>query len=171
MEVDEIKNALVDFLPLVREANEVAEPNHDVREHMLDFLQKVLGYDLNEDIVFKHLAALPERPKETNFDQKIKFVMTTLPSKTKLDETQGELAIEYALAAPTNVVMLSNGVDVCFYSVDNWEGKWETDILVAVNLLKDPVDEMAQTLWALAKKDCHRKIWVTVPTGKDSSSS
>lgn len=164
METNEIQKALEEFLPLVREANEKAEPKHDVREHMLIFLQKVLGYDFNEDIVFKHLVALPNRPKEANFDQKIKFVMTALPSKTPLDEKQEELAIEYALSVPTNVVMLSNGVQVAFYSVDLWEGNWEIDILAQINLLQDSPEEIAPVLWPLAKKDCGRKIWVNITT-------
>lgn len=162
MEINEIQQALVEFHPLVHEAEETAEPNPEVRKHMLLFLQKVLGYDLEEDIVRKKLTAVPERPKEAKFDPKIKFVMTTLPSHIFLDEKQEELAIEYALSAATNVVMLSNGVQVGFYSIDMWEGNWEVDTLLELDLRENNSEDIAQSLWPLAKKDCHRKIIVAI---------
>ncbi len=163
MEVNEIQEALLEFLPLVRKAKENTMPSSAVREQMLVFLQRVLGYDFGEDIVLKKLAVLPVRPIEVNFNQKIKFVMVSLASDKPLDEEQVQQAVDYALAAPTNVVMLTNGVRLCFYAVDLWEGKWEVEPLVEVDLLQDNPEEIAPPLWPLAKKDCGREIWVIVP--------
>ncbi len=154
---------MLGFLPLARRAKENTLPVSAVREQMLVFLQRVLGYDFEEDIVLKQLAVLPERPSEVNFNQKIKFVMLTLASDRPLDEGQLQLAVDYVLAAPTNVVMLTNGVKLCFYAVDLWEGKWEVEPLVEVDLLQDSPKEIAPPLWPLAKKDCGREIWVIVP--------
>ncbi len=163
MEVNEIQEALLGFLPLVCRAKDNALTASAVREQMLLFLQRVLGYDFEEDVVLKQLAVLPERPSEVNFNQKIKFVMVALASDKPLDEGQLQLAVDYALAAPTNVVMLTNGVKLCFYAVDLWEGKWEVEPLVEIDLLQDNPEEIAPPLWPLAKKDCGREIWVITP--------
>jgi len=163
MEVNEIQEALLDFLPLVRRAKDNALPASAVQDHMLVFLQRVLGYDFEEDVVLKQLAVLPQRPSEVSFNQKIKFVMVTLASDKPLDEGQVQQALDYALAAPTNVVLLTNGVKLCFYAVDLWEGKWEVELLVEIDLLQDNPEEIAPPLWPLAKKDCGREIWVITP--------
>ena len=162
MEIQEIEEALRDFQALARRAREHPLPPAAVQDHMLVFLQRVLGYDFKEDIVLRRLSPPGKRPAQVDFNRKVKFLAVNLGSRTRPGEKQIQQAVDYALGVPTNVVMLSNAIKLGFYSVDCWEGRWEVEPLLEVDLLRDAPAEVAALLWPLAKKDCGRKIWVKI---------
>ncbi len=157
METHEIKQAVLKFMPQLEAFKTQASNADDVRRLMGLFLEQVLGYDPEEELVFQSIqpdhAQLP-----TQFDDNIKFLLQPLAAQADLDQTLIDQAVGCALAIRAQLLALTNGTEFILYDIDTSSGKLEVEAVFELNLLTDAVDHIAVNLWIIGKKDCGKMV-------------
>jgi hypothetical protein len=157
MEVVQIKQALLDFMPQFKVLNEQARSVKDVRQLMEVFLKRVLGYDPEQEIVFQPLKPCRTR-KDIQFNDQVKFIVQSVSPGVEFNQTVLEHAVDCALDARAQLLVLTNGTRFVLYDIDASNDELEVEPVFELNLLVDDVAQMAVDLWTICKMDCEKKV-------------
>ncbi len=159
METTQIKRALLEIIPRLKEFNSHARNGNEVRRLMELFLEQVLGYDPKEEIVLKEVKADKASPP-AEFDDQIKFLLQAAPHQAKLTQAQIDHAVNCALTVCAQLLVVTDGIQFVLYDIDTSDGELEVEAVFESNLLTDDTEQTAINLWPICKMDCGKKVIV-----------
>ncbi len=157
MEINEIKQALLKFMPQLEKVRAQAGGTDEVQQLMKLFLEQVLGYDPKEEIVSQTVK--PDQVRlPIQFDEQIKFMLQAVSPQTALTQALVNQGVDCALTVRAQLLVLTNGIQFILYDIDTSSGQLEVDAVFELNLLTDDVDRTAVNLWIIGKKDCGKRV-------------
>lgn len=159
MEAGQIKQALLKIVPRLKVFNSHTRDGSEVRRFMELFLEQVLGYDPEEEIVLKEVNA-DKVSLPIQFDDQIKFLLQAAPHQVKLTQAQIDHAVSCALAVRAQLLVLTDGIQFTLYDIDTSDDELEVEAVFESDLLKDDVQLTAVNLWPICKMDCGKKVIV-----------
>lgn len=149
--MNDMKTALKKFLPVLKEAKEKNLNEADTRMRIRLMLERVLGFDILEDITQEHMVSSHYVDMTVKYKGQIRYFIEAKSVDTTLRDTHIYQATNYAAKGGVKLCVLTNGIDYKVYNIDWKDSKVEHQLIFEFNLLNDPIDIVAPKLWMLSK--------------------
>lgn len=171
MEQDKLKDfrsRLKKYIPIMKDAREKTLNEADTRMRIRVLLSEILGYDMLEEITQEHMvqghyvdltvkAAMWDK-SANKYISKIIFFVEAKSVDTTLRDTHVYQATSYASNGGINLVILTNGIDYRLYHLTWDKAKVESNLVLSLNVLDDPVDILAEKLYLLSKESFKKGV-------------